>query len=154
MIFFQKVHFIQICSVTQNTVFQYVKNIFLLSQKKLIFFTELNLIMPIYHTPLQLRLILSFRRYKCLFSISSFDCCVVHNPTVFLRGYKSTPNVFIFGHLYQVNTREFFTSEQGPGSMSITEAICLTHRKVGRDVPHRDCTNIEQFRHNKLNTEV
>ena len=64
--------------------------------------------------PLQLRLILSFRRYKCLFSISSFDCCVVHNPTVFLRGYKSTPNVFIFGHLYQVNTREFFTSERGP----------------------------------------
>ena len=29
--------------MTQNTVFQYVKNIFLLSQKKLIFFTELNL---------------------------------------------------------------------------------------------------------------
>ena len=44
MTFFQKVHFIQICSVTQNTVFQYVKIIFLLSQKKLIFFTELNLI--------------------------------------------------------------------------------------------------------------
>ena len=44
MTFFQKVHFIQICSVTQNTVFQYVKNIFLLSQKKLIFFTEFNLI--------------------------------------------------------------------------------------------------------------
>ena len=43
MTFFQKVHFIQKCSVTQNTVFQYVKNIFLLSQKKLIFFTELNL---------------------------------------------------------------------------------------------------------------
>ena len=43
MTFFQKVHFIQKCSVTQNTVFQHVKNIFLLSQKKLIFFTELNL---------------------------------------------------------------------------------------------------------------
>ena len=42
MTFFQKVHFIQKCSVTQNTVFQYVKNIFLLSQKNLIFFTELN----------------------------------------------------------------------------------------------------------------
>ena len=28
---------------TKNTVFQHVKNIFLLSQKKLIFFTELNL---------------------------------------------------------------------------------------------------------------
>ena len=41
--FFQKVHFIQKCSVTQNTVFQYVKNIFLLSQKKLVFFTILNL---------------------------------------------------------------------------------------------------------------
>ena len=103
-------------SVCQKYFFVISKkvNIFLLSQKKLIFFTELNLIMPIYHTPLQLRLILSFRRYKCLFSISSFDCCVVHNPTVFLRGYKSTPNVFIFGHLYQVNTREFFTSEWGP----------------------------------------
>ena len=43
MTFFQKAHFIQKCSVTQNTVFQYVKNIFLLSQKKLIFFTILNL---------------------------------------------------------------------------------------------------------------
>ena len=43
MTFFQKVHFIQKCSVTQNTVFQYVKNIFLLSQKKLVFFTILNL---------------------------------------------------------------------------------------------------------------
>ena len=41
--FFQKVHFIQKCSVTQNTVFQCVKNNFLLSQKKLIFFTILNL---------------------------------------------------------------------------------------------------------------
>ena len=41
--FFQKVHFIQKCSVTQNTVFQYVKNNFLLSQKKLVFFTILNL---------------------------------------------------------------------------------------------------------------
>ena len=45
MTFFQKVHFIQKCSVTQNTVFQYVKNIFLFSQKKLRFFTELNLCM-------------------------------------------------------------------------------------------------------------
>ena len=41
--FFQKVHFIQKCSVTQNTVFQCVKNIFFLSQKKLVFFTEFNL---------------------------------------------------------------------------------------------------------------
>ena len=44
MTFFQKVHFIQKCSVTQNTVFKYVKNYFLLSQKKLVFFTILNLI--------------------------------------------------------------------------------------------------------------
>ena len=43
--FFQKVHFIQKCSVTQNTVFQYVKNNFLLSQKKFVFFTILNLVM-------------------------------------------------------------------------------------------------------------
>ena len=42
--FFQKVHFIQKCSVTLNTVFQCVKNIFFLSQKKIIFFTILNLI--------------------------------------------------------------------------------------------------------------
>ena len=41
--FFQKVHFIQICSVTQNTVFQCFKNNFFLSQEKLIFFTILNL---------------------------------------------------------------------------------------------------------------
>ena len=47
MTFFQKVHFIQKCSVTQNTVFQYVKNIFLLSQKKLVFFTILNLLISI-----------------------------------------------------------------------------------------------------------
>ena len=43
--FFQKAHFIQKCSVTLNTVFQCVKNIFFLSQKKIIFFTILNLIM-------------------------------------------------------------------------------------------------------------
>ena len=43
MTFFQKVHFIQKCSVTQNTVFQNVKNNFLLSQNKLVFFTILNL---------------------------------------------------------------------------------------------------------------
>ena len=41
--FFQKVHFIQKCSVTQNAVFQCVKNNFLLAEKKLIFFTILNL---------------------------------------------------------------------------------------------------------------
>ena len=34
--------------MTQNTVFQYVKNNFLLSQKKLVFFTILNL--PILYT--------------------------------------------------------------------------------------------------------
>merc|ERR1712073_275549 len=43
--FFQKVHFIQNCSVTQNTVFQCVKTNFLLCQKKLVFFTILNLLM-------------------------------------------------------------------------------------------------------------
>ena len=41
--FFQKVHFIQKYSVTQNIVYQYVKNSFLPSQKKVIFFTILNL---------------------------------------------------------------------------------------------------------------
>ena len=41
--FFQNVHFIQKCSVIQNTVLQYVKNNFLLSQKKFVFFTILNL---------------------------------------------------------------------------------------------------------------
>lgn len=41
--FFQKVHFIQKCSVTQNTVFQYVKKIFFWSNPKLIFFTKFNL---------------------------------------------------------------------------------------------------------------
>ena len=41
--FFQKVHFIQKCSVTQNTIFQCIKNNFLLSNPKLVFFTEFNL---------------------------------------------------------------------------------------------------------------
>ena len=45
--FFQKVHFIQKCSATQNTGFQCVKNNFLLYQKKLIFFTILNLLMAL-----------------------------------------------------------------------------------------------------------
>ena len=40
---FMKTFKIQNGLMTQNTVFQHVKNIFLLSQKKLIFFTELNL---------------------------------------------------------------------------------------------------------------
>ena len=45
--FFQKVHFMQKSSVIQNTVLQYVKNNFLLPQKKLVFFTILNLHMCI-----------------------------------------------------------------------------------------------------------
>ena len=45
MTFFQKVHSIQKCSVTQNTVFQCIKNNFLLSNPKLVFFTEFNLVM-------------------------------------------------------------------------------------------------------------
>ena len=49
MTFFQKVHFIQKCSVTQNTVFQNVKNNFLLSQNKLVFFTILNLLISHNH---------------------------------------------------------------------------------------------------------
>ena len=41
--FFQKVHFIQKCSVTQNTVFQCVPTKFFWSNPKLIFFTKFNL---------------------------------------------------------------------------------------------------------------
>ena len=41
--FFQKVHFIEKCSVTKNTIFQCIKNNFLLSNPKLVFFTEFNL---------------------------------------------------------------------------------------------------------------
>ena len=43
--FFQKVHFIQKWSVTPNTIFEWVKNDFLFSNPKLVFFTEFNLIM-------------------------------------------------------------------------------------------------------------
>ena len=41
--FFQKSHFIQKLSLTQYTVFQWAKIIFLLSQQKLVFFTRFNL---------------------------------------------------------------------------------------------------------------
>ena len=41
--FFQKVHFIQIWSVTPNTIFECIKNDFLLYNLKLVFFTEFNL---------------------------------------------------------------------------------------------------------------
>ena len=41
--FFQKVHFIQKWSVTQNTVFQCIKKYFLLSHPKLVFFTRFYL---------------------------------------------------------------------------------------------------------------
>ena len=44
--FFQKVHFIQIWSVTPNTIFECIKNDFLLSNPKLVFLTEFNLIIP------------------------------------------------------------------------------------------------------------
>ena len=54
--FFQKIHFIQKCSVTQNTVFQCVKNIVFLSQKKLVFFTEFNLIIMLCYTGIQTQL--------------------------------------------------------------------------------------------------
>ena len=43
--FFQKVHFIQIWSVTPNTIFECIKNDFLLYNPKLVFFTEFNLAM-------------------------------------------------------------------------------------------------------------
>ena len=43
MSFFWKVHFIQNLSVTQNTVFQWVKNHLLLSNPKLVFFTRFYL---------------------------------------------------------------------------------------------------------------
>ena len=46
MSFFWKVHFIQNLSVTQNTVFQWVKNHFLLSNPKLVFFTRFYLNIP------------------------------------------------------------------------------------------------------------
>ena len=42
--FFQKVHFIQIWSVTPNTIFECIKNEFLLSNPKLVFLTEFNLL--------------------------------------------------------------------------------------------------------------
>ena len=46
--FFQKVLFIQIWSVTPNIIFECIKNDFLLSNPKLVFFTEFNLPIPIY----------------------------------------------------------------------------------------------------------
>ena len=42
--FFQRFHFIQKWSVTPNTIFECVKNDFLLYCQKLVFFTEFNLI--------------------------------------------------------------------------------------------------------------
>ena len=68
MTFFQKVHFIQKCSVTQNTVFQYVKNNFLLSQKKLVFFTILNLDIfhPITLTFMAVSGLAEVRRRSCI----------------------------------------------------------------------------------------
>ena len=47
--FFQKSHFIQKLSLTQYTVFQWAKIIFLLSQQKLVFFTRFNLPLHILH---------------------------------------------------------------------------------------------------------
>ena len=41
--FFQRFHFIQKWSVTPNTIFECVKNDFLLYYQKLVFFTEFNL---------------------------------------------------------------------------------------------------------------
>ena len=46
--FFQKDHFVEKWSVTQNTIFQCIKNIFLLYNLKLVFFTEFNLLIS-YH---------------------------------------------------------------------------------------------------------
>ena len=72
MTFFQKVQFLQNCSVTQNTVFRYVKNNFLLPQKKLVFFTILNLDMALHlgRTELELQatnlLICRHRSRLCL----------------------------------------------------------------------------------------
>ena len=49
MTFFQKDHFIEKWSVTQNTIFKCIKNIFLLSNPELVFFTEFNLSIIIVH---------------------------------------------------------------------------------------------------------
>ena len=49
MTFFQNHCFIEKWSVTQNTTFKCIKNIFLLSNQELVFFTEFNLMMTYLH---------------------------------------------------------------------------------------------------------
>ena len=88
----EKVHFIQKCSVTQNTVFQYVKNIFLLSQKKLIFFTELNLAILIYKLYLYITknchfIVIGHFTYPSLHKVLLYyDTVTLHNTRAVLTG--------------------------------------------------------------------
>ena len=67
--FSQKVHFIQKYSVTQNTVFQYVKKNIFSSNPKLIFFTKFNLAMT---------LMWEYKTYPDTHDLP-------HNPQVFLQ---------------------------------------------------------------------
>ena len=93
--FFQKVHFVQKCSVTQNTVFQCVKKFFFGSNPKLIFFTKFNLRMSLI----------------CKFHLITSMCRTVNRQTVQnqcftypIVGYFSTSqnaniNIQTFGRL-------------------------------------------------------
>ena len=67
--------------MTQNTVFQYVKNIVLLSQKKLIFFTKFNLHIQYhrsyYNTVINCQLLTAFEYYSELVSQSDDQSLVV-----------------------------------------------------------------------------
>ena len=78
--FFQKVHFIQKCSVTQHKVFQYVKKIFFWSNPKFKFFTKFNLNIKDY--------IKSYRHHFTFIFDKSFS-------TNFNRQYFTFLNFFI-----------------------------------------------------------
>ena len=93
--FFQKVHFIQKCSVTQNTVFQYVKNIFLLSQKKLVFFTILNLPISLHLLIVTLSLHSLFTVLLYLLCTPSFSSLVRRQPPIWLHPFYTLSELHI-----------------------------------------------------------
>ena len=84
MTVFWKVHFKQKLSVAQNTVFKWVKNIFLLFHPKLVFFTRFYLyIMKVRKKQYKINYYIILRvefseRYKHLFMTCPYSLCTVN----------------------------------------------------------------------------
>ena len=102
--FFQKVHFIQKLSVTPNTIFECVKNGFLLSNPKLVFFTEFNL-----HITLQIGFLL-FDLCKSGWMCCHWELCSASNAWLRDQIYFHSPEIALVSAFYSSHTSSLLSN--------------------------------------------